>query len=151
MLSVDMNAGKASTRSTSKHVDSQKGAQSVIGRRHSPSDINASLQPWLELANLLPPPSSHKESEHRCRRSHHRRDSIGSRGHRRDGKESAPVNGEWPCYDRLLTAVVRAGFSFSVIRKGLRSSQAGPRSLARRRHLRKFRERWIHMVPRLGT
>ena len=63
-----MKPSKVSGRSTSKHFDSQNGHQSVtdggIRGLTPPSKVHGRLQPWLELANLLPPPPSREELEH---------------------------------------------------------------------------------------
>jgi hypothetical protein len=66
---MNIKPSKASARSTSKHVDSRNDHQSVAdeGNRglNPPSKVPDRLQPWLELANLLPPPPSREELEHR--------------------------------------------------------------------------------------
>jgi hypothetical protein len=58
---------KALARSTSKQVDSQKGQQSVTEDRNggaiAPSKASNRLRPWMELANLLPPPPSREKLE----------------------------------------------------------------------------------------
>ena len=65
---MNMKPDKASARSTSKHVESQNGQQSVTAERsrrlNPPSKIHEGLQGWLELANLLPPPPTLEELGH---------------------------------------------------------------------------------------
>lgn len=62
---MNINSGKACRRSTSKHIDPEKDHQSVTPEEiyciTPPSEVQGRLQPWLELANLLPPPPSRPE------------------------------------------------------------------------------------------
>ncbi len=63
-----MKPSKASARSTSKHVEPQKRQQSVTDQENlglkSTSKVPDGLQPWLDLANLLPPPPTLEELGH---------------------------------------------------------------------------------------
>lgn|ERR1039458_2130091 len=62
---MNIKPGKASARSTSKHVESQNGQQSVTGEGNRdlspPSKLR--LQPWVKLANLLSPPPTREKLE----------------------------------------------------------------------------------------
>src|ERR1700676_3279776 len=68
MIAINMKCGKGSTRFTYKHIAPQNRHQSVTSGRNRgptlPAKVRDRLQPWLDLANLLPPPPSREKSEH---------------------------------------------------------------------------------------
>jgi hypothetical protein len=68
MIARNLKPSKESARYPSKHFDSQTPQQSVTdegnGSLNSSSEVRDRLRPWLELANLLPPPPSREALEH---------------------------------------------------------------------------------------